>query len=234
MTRSLSALVIMLSLALAASVLSPSATSLESSGLSAGDALCQAPIRPDLFLTDGGRVCLTVVPPWLDRPASRRGSSDLSPSYAAVISPTLTWNTFLGAGTTVQAYAMAIDGSGNVYIAGRSDGAWGAPVNPFAGNTDAFVAKFNSSGHLVWNTFLGSPTGDDWAYGIAVDGNGNARGRLQHGRVGLVASEQLAGGEDAFVARLDTNGNRLWHAFAGGSGNDRGYGIALDGSGNAT
>ena len=176
---------------------------------------------------------MAAIPPWLDGPASRRGSSAFSPSYAAVISPTLTWNTFLGTD-----YHRPGPRRGHRQLRQRllrrvQRRRLGAPVNGFAGNTDAFVAKLNGSGHLVWNTFLGSPTGDDWAYGIAVDGNGNARvaGYSTEGW-GLSPVNGYAGGEDAFVARLDTNGNRLWHTFAGGSGNDRGYGIALDGSGN--
>ena len=50
---------------------------------------------------------------------------------------------------------LAIDGSGNIYVTGYSDATWGSPVRAYTAGVDAFVAKLDSSGALVWNTFLG-------------------------------------------------------------------------------
>jgi hypothetical protein len=47
-----------------------------------------------------------------------------------VIDPTLTWNTFLGGSGTDYGRSVAVDGSGNVYVAGYSNASWGSPVSP--------------------------------------------------------------------------------------------------------
>src|SRR5436190_7845723 len=64
------------------------------------------------------------------------------------IDPTLTWNTFLGSSTEDASNSVAVDGSGNVYVAGYSLATWGSPVRAFngsiSGSNDALVARGNS------------------------------------------------------------------------------------------
>ena len=51
---------------------------------------------------------------------------------------------------------IAVDSSGNVYVAGNSNASWwGNPSRMAQGGYDAFVAKLGSNGSLTWNTFLG-------------------------------------------------------------------------------
>lgn len=88
-------------------------------------------------------------------------------------SGTLTWNTFLGGGASDTGYAITADSSGNVYAAGNSAATWGSPLGAYAGAGDAFVAKIDSSGGLVENTFVGSAAAYDTAHGIAVDSSGD-------------------------------------------------------------
>ncbi|MCP4344869.1 MAG: hypothetical protein GY795_05010 [Desulfobacterales bacterium] len=78
--------------------------------------------------------------------------------YPLFIDPALIWNTFMGAANLDSAYAAAVDGGGNMYVAGMSSLTWGAPVNALAGGADGFVVKLNSSGVRQWNTFMGG----DW------------------------------------------------------------------------
>jgi CSLREA domain-containing protein len=150
-----------------------------------------------------------------------------------VIDPTLTWNTFLGAGGNDVGYAIAVDGSGNVYVAGRSSATWGSPVRSHQGGSgDAFVAKLNSSGDLQWNTFLGADN-SDYGYGIAVDSSGNiyVAGATFWTSWGSPV-RPYTGGFDAFVAKLNGSGALQWNTFLGGSGNEHGKTITLDSSGN--
>ncbi|MBN1833983.1 MAG: SBBP repeat-containing protein, partial [Deltaproteobacteria bacterium] len=86
-------------------------------------------------------------------------------TYSVTIDPALTWHTFMGSESYDGGYAIAVDGSGNVYVAGSSTATWGSPVNAHAGGYDAFAAKLNSSGVRQWHTFMGSADWDD-GFGI--------------------------------------------------------------------
>ena len=148
----------------------------------------------------------------------------------------LLWNTFLG-GTQNENIdedpGIAVDGSGIVYVVGYSQAAWGSPIRAYTMGRDPFVAKLDSSGNLMWNTFLGGTSYDE-GLGIAVDESGNAYVAGYSGDTWGSPIRGYAGGWfDAFIAKLDSNGNLLWNTFLGGSSDDRGYTIALDGSRNA-
>jgi hypothetical protein len=161
-------------------------------------------------------------------------------TFAAKLSANgqLQWDTFLGGTGMDTGSAIAADGSGNVYVAGATGWAagdsWGAPVRAYqAGNLDAFAAKLNGSGQVVWNTFLGS-TDYDVGGGIGVDGSGNVyvgggSGAPWQGTNPPVRA--YTSGVDAFAARLDSNGQLVWNTFLGGTGEDRGRALAVDGSG---
>ena len=88
-------------------------------------------------------------------------------------SGTLSWNTFLGGSGRDGGNAIAADSSGNLYIAGYSDAAWGSPAREYTGRSDGFAVKLDSSGTLSWNTFLGGIS-DDYACTIATDPSGDA------------------------------------------------------------
>lgn len=128
---------------------------------------------------------------------------------------------FLGTGPG-GLQALAVDEGGNVYATGRSEEAWGNPVNPYSGGEDAFVAKLNSNGAVEWNTFMGSSDGDA-GHDIAVDGSGNVYVSGSSGtNWGTPINPPGAGEAGAFAAKLDSSGERQWHTFLGGS-----YGWAI-------
>ncbi|MFL5363948.1 MAG: SBBP repeat-containing protein [Myxococcales bacterium] len=101
----------------------------------------------------------------------------------------LVYSTFVGGANAEFGRAIAIDGSGNVYVTGTTkssnfpvtgnafDRTPNIPPNcPRCGNdfTDGFVFKLNATGStLVYSTYLGG-TDIDSPRGIAVDGSGNA------------------------------------------------------------
>jgi hypothetical protein len=147
----------------------------------------------------------------------------------------LLWNTFIGGSSTASfgewGYYLAPDASGNIYVVGLTNSTWGNPISPYAGGVDAFVVKLDSTGGLVWLTFLGS-SNDDYGYGIAVDGSSN---------VFIVGSSMAtwgtplnahAGAYDTLVAKLNSSGTRQWHTFLGSTSDDEGFNIRIDGSGN--
>jgi len=150
---------------------------------------------------------------------------------------TLIWNTFMGSSNADEGYGIAVDGSGNVYVAGYSYATWGNPVIDHTGesgydNPDAFAAKLNSSGETVWNTFMGSSDQTDYGYGIAVDESGNAYVAGYSNATWGTPLQPFAGNTDAFAVKLNSNGETEWTTFMGSSDHDWGTSIALDGSAN--
>jgi hypothetical protein len=154
------------------------------------------------------------------------------PRYPLTIDPTLTWNTFLGGSEGDEGYSIALDGSGNVYVSGYSFATWGSPLRAHAGGGgDAFAAKLNSSGALQWHTFLGG-SGSDRGYSITVDDSGNIYvSGFSSASWGSPLRAYIAD-YDTFAAKLDSSGALIWNTFLGGSGNDQGTSIAVDGGGN--
>jgi uncharacterized delta-60 repeat protein len=143
----------------------------------------------------------------------------------------LIWNTFLGGSGTDAGLGIAVDSSSNVYVTGNSSATWGSPVNAISSGTDAVAAKLNSSGSLVWNTFLGG-SGTDNGRRIAVDGSGNVFVVGSSTATWGSPDQAYTNGTDGFAAELDSSGNRIWHTFVGGGGTDVANGIAVDGGDN--
>jgi hypothetical protein len=98
----------------------------------------------------------------------------LSPSGSRI------YSTLVGGNGSDVGYGIAVDSSGNVYVAGSTSSTViplapeGAAQSSNGGATDAFVAKINQTGSaLSYFTFLGG-AGIDQAKAIAVDSQGNA------------------------------------------------------------
>ncbi|MGH8564958.1 MAG: SBBP repeat-containing protein, partial [Gammaproteobacteria bacterium] len=92
---------------------------------------------------------------------------------------------------------------------------------------------------LVWARQAGGTSSDE-ARGIGVDGSGNSyvTGRFRDTATfgpGETNETMLtsAGGNDVFVAKYDSLGDLVWAKRAGGTSDDDGRGIAVDGSGNS-
>ena len=155
---------------------------------------------------------------------------DYDKSLALVIDPDLVWNAFLGQSANDFGYGIAVDGSGDVYVTGQSYATWGSPIRSYGGgNYDGFLAKLTADGALLWNTFLGG-SGNDVAYGITLDGSANIYVAGYSAATWGSPLLPYGGNYDAFVVKLTSDGALLWSTFLGGSGNDMGYGITLDGS----
>jgi len=159
-----------------------------------------------------------------------------------------------------EAYGIAVDATGNVYITGNTD-SWDDPDTPLdtgfpttagsyrrtlVGQIDAFVAKLNPTGSsLVYGTYLGGSAdfgqpgyGVDRGWGIAVDATGAAfvTGDTDSPNFPVVNPIETFNFwyKDVFVTKLNPAGSALvYSTYLGGSLDDQGRGIALDAAGNA-
>ena len=154
------------------------------------------------------------------------------PEFSSTIDPMLVWNTFLGGSGYDRGYSVAVDGEGNIYVTGTTWSNWGDPVQSYTGGCDAFVAKLDSNGALIWNTFLGG----DWeerGNAISLDDSGNVYVTGQTAGTWGNPVHAYTGASDIFVARLDASTGALaWNTFLGEAYWDYGYGIDVDGNGN--
>ena len=163
-------------------------------------------------------------------------------SLPLIIDPVISYSTLLGGSSSDAAISLAVDASGAVYLAGFTASYDFPTANPVqnlnGGGNDVFVAKLNPAGTaLVYCTYLGG-SGDDRAYGIAVDAAGSAyvagstASKNFPVRNGLQA--KLAGTGNAFLAKLNASGNALvFSTYLGGSGSDIAYDVAVDSTGNS-
>jgi hypothetical protein len=140
----------------------------------------------------------------------------------------LLWTRQAGSPGTDVGHGVAVDGAGNAYIAGFTEGLPGG--GPYAGSYDAFLAKYDASGAVLWTRQAGT-SGQDVGRGVAVDGTGNAY--IAGYTEGSLGGPNV-GGSDYFLAKYDASGALLWMRQAGTSGGDFDYGVAVDGAGNAS
>ncbi|HET7215009.1 MAG TPA: SBBP repeat-containing protein [Terriglobia bacterium] len=173
--------------------------------------------------------------------ASLGGGGDVFVAKLNSTGTALIYSVFLGGGNLDKATSLAVDSSGNAYLAGYTDSTdFPATSGAFqvnnSGNTDAFLAKLNVTGSLVYATYLGGSS-IDYGRGVAVDASGDAfvTGSTQSTDFPTMNPLQvgLDGGSDAFLAEFDPTGaSLLYSTYLGGGGADEALAVALDGSGN--
>ena len=152
----------------------------------------------------------------------------------------LVYSTYLA---SLTGTGIAVDSAGNAYITGQA--LEGFPTTPGAfqtvpgGSSDGFVIKLNPTGTApVYSTYLGGP-GNDSGADIALDSGGNAyvTGTADAGfpvTPGAFQTTFGGGFADTFLTKLNATGTALvYSTFLGGSGTDRGSGIAVNAAGNA-
>mgnify|MGYP001376632647 CR=1 FL=1 len=133
----------------------------------------------------------------------------------------------LGSSGEDVAIEVAVDSSGNSYVTGYTDG--GIDGNSSSGKKDFFLIKYNSSGTKEWTKQEGS-SGDDYAYGVAVDSSDNIyvtgyTDKKLHGN-------NNSGRHDMFLVKYNSSGTRQWTKLLGTNNNERAYAVATDSSGN--
>ena len=134
----------------------------------------------------------------------------------------LVYSTYLGGGSTDDAYAIALDRAGNAFITGRTNSTDFPLVNPIQATRvafDMFVTEINGAGSaLVFSTFLGGSASES-GRGIAVDALGNIHiaGESTSTDFPVVKAVQTGsgGGQDGIVLLFATRLPYVFNGFAG-------------------
>ena len=139
---------------------------------------------------------------------------------------------------------VATDASGNTYVTGHFVGTADFDPGPGEvelvsnGTEDAYLAKYDLAGALVFVRQFGGP-GTDRGSTLAVDGAGNitVAGDFQHTvdfdpGPGTTLLTSYSGTMDVFLLRLNSDGNTLYAKVIGGQGFEEPLSMALDASGN--
>ena len=192
---------------------------------------------------------------------SFRGTVDFDPSAAGTSTLTSTsggndifiskldasgnfvWARRMGGSGNDIGYSVTVDAAENVFTTGSFSSTADFDPGPAVfnltevNNGDIFVSKLDGAGNFVWAKGMGG-TSSDIGHSIQVDPAGNVytSGEFHNtvdfdpgsGTVNLVS----AGFNDAFISKLDANGNYLWAKGMGGAIDDESSGLALDGYGN--
>jgi len=170
-------------------------------------------------------------------------------AFVAKLDPTgtmLLYSTYLGGNRDDMAQDIAVDSTGNMYIAGNTRSHDFPTQNPLytsadtGNNKDAFVVKLNASGSAyIYSTYLGGDS-EDRCTGIAVDGSGNAyvTGWTESANFPTTASAysttHVSEYKSVYVTKIDAAGTQLLYStYLSGLNDDIGYGIAVDSLENA-
>jgi len=146
------------------------------------------------------------------------------------------WSTYLGGNGADYTWGNTCDSGNNIYVTGWTTSLDSIALNGFqnvnsGGSYDAFLMKFNDSGNQIWGTYYGGSNVDQ-GFNLKVDQNQNVYLCGNTNSSNLISSfghqNNIGGGYDAFIVKLNSNGNRLWATYYGGSGGDSGFGISTD------
>jgi len=147
----------------------------------------------------------------------------LSAAPAALGEAEFLWTLAISAEGSITAETMCLIPEGGVYVAGSVEGEadCGAPL----GGQDAYIALVDTAGEIVWQHRLGGTGNECFTHVIEALGGGclamgvtnSADGHCRAGR----------GMKDAFLARIDENGELLWTKCLGGTRDDELLAISL-------
>lgn len=150
----------------------------------------------------------------------------------------LQWvKTGVGNGTDyASGSGIVVDASGSVFVTGFFLGVIdfeGVSRTSTSASNDIFLAKYSSSGALIWLQAVGG-TGHDFGSGVAIDGvgdvyvTGSFRGTVSFSGVSRTS---VGGSADVYVMKYGSVGALQWVQTAGGGSTDEGTGITVDAAG---
>lgn len=132
------------------------------------------------------------------------------------------WTTQYGTGWFDEGAAIALASSGHLYVTGYTEGQFDG--GPEDGLADVLLTKLDLSGNIIWNKQFGQQF-HDRGTDLAVDDAGNAY--ITGNMSGALPGEDVGGGTDALLYKVDADGQLLWARQLGTTGTDWGYAASI-------
>ncbi len=141
---------------------------------------------------------------------------------------TVLWQRVIGGTGDDHLYAIAIDASGALYVAGASSTNADGDITSVnhGGLFDALLMKYDADGNKLWDRLIGGTDVDQFV-AVTVDGNAVYPAGSTKSSDGDIPANN--GNLDALVAKTDNNGNLAWADNVGGSQDDSFAGITVSG-----
>jgi hypothetical protein len=153
------------------------------------------------------------------------------------------WASYFGGNKEDYSNGITSDQYDNIFIFGYSSSDTGVTTlgsyqTSFAGGYDCILAKFNSTGDLIWSTYLGGSQ-SEFGNGINSDIHGNifltgfTSSTSGIATAGTYQTSLMGSGTtyDAFLVKFNGDGSRIWGTYFGGEGNEDGRSIVISQSG---
>jgi len=153
------------------------------------------------------------------------------------------WGTYIGGTDFEEVISCVVDKSGNIYVSGDTKSTSGI-ASPGAhqtvyggGENDCFIEKFNTNGQRLWGTYYGGENSDGVG-NITVDKNkdvflsGGTSSVSGISTPGAYQPNRFNSSMDAFLAKFDSNGVRIWGTYYGGENDESAISSSADSLGN--
>ncbi len=160
------------------------------------------------------------------------------PGRTVVIDPVLSYSTYVGGSSFDFATAIAVDSSGNIFVAGKTDSSDfpGTALSNTPSLSRAFVRKYDPAGNLVFSSYFGGiDLGAVTDLEVTAAGSPIITGFTATGNFPVVNALQptFRGPYDAFITKLEPSGSAfVFSTFLGGDSLEQAWGLALDSSEN--
>ncbi|HYJ11659.1 MAG TPA: SBBP repeat-containing protein, partial [Polyangiaceae bacterium] len=156
------------------------------------------------------------------------GEDDFFVSKLDADTGTPLWTVQYGTAADDCAWAITVDPSGDVLVAGQT----GTCLDSAYPSLDSFVMKLDGdNGSTVWKHDVTTPTGEERARAVAVDPLGNVL-VAGHSTGSFDSGKNVNVGKlDVYVRKLSPAGTPLWTNLFGNAENQRAYGVAASSSG---
>ena len=140
------------------------------------------------------------------------------------------WATYFGGPDWEYNYNCTVDKAGNTYIAGTT---WsltnistpGCHQPVFGGWVDCFLVKFSPDGQRIWGTYYGGTNDEQLGFVKSDDSCNIYLTGVTHSNTNISTPGSFkpttSGGDETFLVKFDSSGQRLWGTYYGGPMADR-------------